>query len=108
MCRSGLAFVDALAGTENFHQGFRAERNGEPVSKSGRIQLCNFLRRTVMSANRVLGLMAAILVTTGQALVLARDTAAPAARPQAHFHHTSELGSSRMAYARLVYGWSRG
>jgi hypothetical protein len=50
-----------------------------------------------MFANRVLGLLAAILVTTGQALVLAEDTAAPAQNLHTHARHRAELVAGRVA-----------
>ena len=61
-----------------------------------------------MNANRVLGLLAAILVTTGQALVLATDTAASAHGSQDSTRQESVLDADSVGDAQLAHSESRG
>jgi hypothetical protein len=61
-----------------------------------------------MNANRTLGLLAAILVTTGQALVLATDTAATAQGSEDSIHHETAPSAAGVADAQPAYSESRG
>ena len=61
-----------------------------------------------MNANRALGLLAAILVTTGEALVLATDTAATTQSTQDNTRHTAPLDAEAIAGAQPAYTGSRG
>jgi hypothetical protein len=61
-----------------------------------------------MNANRALGLLVAILITTGEALILATDTAATAQSPQDHTRSVAPQGAGTIADARLAYSESRG
>jgi hypothetical protein len=61
-----------------------------------------------MNANRALGLLAAILVTTGQALVLATDTAATAQSTHDNTRQAVPLAAGAPANAPLAYSDSRG
>ena len=61
-----------------------------------------------MNANRALGLLAAILITTGQALVFAVDTSAAAESTVAPSTYHSTLGAKIIAESQLAYGESRG
>ena len=61
-----------------------------------------------MNANRALGLLAAILITTGQATLLAVDTSATAESTAAPSRYDSTLGAENIAEAPLAYGESPG
>jgi hypothetical protein len=57
-----------------------------------------------MNANRALGLLAAILVTTGQALVLATDTAATAQGTEQNTRHEPPAPGEPVADAQAAHG----
>jgi hypothetical protein len=61
-----------------------------------------------MSTNRALGLLAALLVTAGQALVFAVDTSAATQAAQDPIRHQTILGAENVADAQRAYGESRG
>jgi hypothetical protein len=61
-----------------------------------------------MNANRALGLLAAILVTAGQAMVFAVDTSAAAQSTAAPSGYDTILGAKNIAEGQLAYGASRG
>jgi hypothetical protein len=65
-------------------------------------------KENFMNANRALGLLAAILVTTGQALVLATDTAATAQSPEDTTRHAAPLDAATTADAQRAHSESRG
>jgi hypothetical protein len=50
-----------------------------------------------MNTNRALGLLVAILITTGEALILATDTAATAHSPQDHTRYVAPQGAGTIA-----------
>lgn len=60
-----------------------------------------------MNANRALGLLAAILVTVGQAMLFAVDTSAPAPA-NAEPARSDTLGARNIAKSQTGYGGSRG
>ena len=61
-----------------------------------------------MNTHRTLGLLAAILVTAGQAALLAVDTAAGAQNSRDRAPYESILGTQSSADAQRAYGESRG
>ncbi|HEV7432899.1 MAG TPA: hypothetical protein VGN77_07640 [Steroidobacteraceae bacterium] len=61
-----------------------------------------------MNANRALGLLAAILVTAGQAMVFAVDTAAAAQSSEELRRFDAALGATNFAEGQLAYSASRG
>ena len=61
-----------------------------------------------MNTHRTLGLLAAILVTAGQAALLAVDTAAGAQSAADRAPYESVLGAQHRAEAQLAYDASRG
>ena len=61
-----------------------------------------------MNANRALGLLAAILVTTGQAMVFAVDTAAVAQGTVESAGYKTSLDTSNIDDGQLAYAESRG
>lgn len=61
-----------------------------------------------MNANRALGLVAAILVTAGQAVLFAVDTSAAAHSSADPVRYDTTLGAKNMAESQLAYGESRG
>jgi hypothetical protein len=61
-----------------------------------------------MNANRALGLVAAILVTVGQAMLFAVDTSAPAPANAEPVKYDTALGARNIAESQSAYGKSRG
>ncbi len=61
-----------------------------------------------MNANRALGLLAAILVTAGQATLLAVDTSAAAQSTAVPLRYERTLGAKNSAKGQLAYGEARG
>jgi hypothetical protein len=61
-----------------------------------------------MNANRALGLLAAILITSGQALLLAVDTSAATETTAAPSRYDTTLGAKNIVEARRANGESRG
>lgn len=61
-----------------------------------------------MNTHRTLGLLAAILVTAGQALVFAVDTSAAAQSSEDPSGYAHALGTNNVADAQAAYGESRG
>ena len=57
-----------------------------------------------MNAHRTLGLLAAVLVTTGQAMVFAVDTAAVAQNAGERDGYASSVDTTIIPGARVVYG----
>ena len=60
-----------------------------------------------MNANRALGLLAAVLITSGQALLLAVDTSGAAETATAPSHYDTSLGAKITAEVRRADGESR-
>jgi hypothetical protein len=61
-----------------------------------------------MNANRALGLLAALLVTAGQAMVFAVDTSAAAQSTVHPSQYHTAFGAKTIAEGQLAYGESRG
>jgi hypothetical protein len=61
-----------------------------------------------MNANRALGLLAAILITAGQATLLAVDTSAATESTAPPSRYDTTLGAENVAEAQPAYGESRG
>jgi len=61
-----------------------------------------------MNANRALGLLAAILITSGQALLLAVDTSGAAESTPAPSRYDATLGAKNTADAPRAHNESRG
>lgn len=61
-----------------------------------------------MNANRALGLLAALLVTAGQAMVFAVDTSATAQDTAAPSRYNATLEGKNLGAGQLAYGESRG
>ena len=61
-----------------------------------------------MNTNRALGLLAALLVTAGQAMVFAVDTSAPAQSTAERSQSDATLGAKNVAAGQLAYGEARG
>jgi hypothetical protein len=61
-----------------------------------------------MNANRALGLLAALLVTAGQAMVFAVDTSAAAQSTEDPGRYDTGLGAKNVAEGQLAYGEARG
>jgi hypothetical protein len=61
-----------------------------------------------MNANRALGLLAAILVTAGQAMLLAVDTSAAAESTAAPLRYERTLGAKNGAAGQFADGEARG
>jgi len=61
-----------------------------------------------MNANRALGLLAAILVTAGQAMVFAVDTSSAAQETAVRIRYDAPLGAKNIAAGQLAYGEARG
>ncbi len=61
-----------------------------------------------MNANRALGLVAAILVTTGQAMLFAVDTSAAVQTTAEPVRYETALGAKNIVGSHPAYGDSRG
>lgn len=61
-----------------------------------------------MNTHRTLGLLAALLVTAGQTLLFAVDTAAGAQGSEDRSGYETVLGAHTTTDAQLAYGASRG
>ena len=61
-----------------------------------------------MNANRALGLLAALLVTAGQAMVFAVDTSAAAQSTADPSKYHTVFGAKSIAAGQLAYDESRG
>ena len=61
-----------------------------------------------MYANRALGLVAAILVTVGQAMIFAIDTSAAAPTNAEPVRDEAPLGAKNIAGGQVAYGQWRG
>ena len=61
-----------------------------------------------MNANRALGLLAALLVTAGQAMVFAVDTSAATQSTAEPRKYDTALGAKNIAEGQLAYGAARG
>ena len=61
-----------------------------------------------MNTHRTLGLLAAILVTAGQALVFAVDTSAAAQSSEDSTGYTHAPETNNVADAQVAYGEARG